>query len=404
MPIYRYTAIDAYGRLQTGELEDVSSQAVIEFLQKQDLVPIKVEAKKIKTFELLWLYLTGSLNTRDKLSLFSSLKTLLKAGISLNEAVDILLEEAQKPILKKILTEAKLNLEKGQYLSKTFSFYPNIFPPLIINLLKAGEETGTLENSLEQISLQLSKELELRNKIKSAMFYPMVLILAAALVIMLLFTFVLPRLSQSFLQAGMQLPIFTRIILQIGLFFGRSPLLSWLGFIVLVWGFFRARKTKFGQRIYEDLAFSLPLIKNLTKKIYLARFTRTLSVLLKVGTPILNALEMVGPVVGHRKYKEALKIAYDEVNRGTPLATILKSQSDLFPLFVTNLIMIGERAGTMSDLLGQLADYYEGEVDNTLKEVSSIIEPILLLIMGLVVAFIALAVLMPIYQLVGSMR
>lgn len=404
MPIYQYTAVDSRGKIQTGELEEATSRAVADFLRRQELVPVKIEVKKTKAGRLIWLALTGSLGIFEKMALVRNLHTMLKAGLAIDEAIDILLEEAEKPVLKKILTEAKFDLERGQLLSVTFSRYPRIFPPVFINLIKAGEETGTLENALEQLEIQLTKDYELRQKIKSAMFYPVLLFVASSFVIMLLFVFVLPRLASAFFRAGVDLPFFTRLIVRIGAFLGKMPILSLLVFAGVVFGLWSARKTLAGKRFISWISGRIPMIKILVKKIYLARFCRTLSTLLAAGAQILDAVKMTSEAIGNRRYEEELLAAKEEINRGVSLANALRNRPKFFPKFVSNMVMVGERSGELDSMLQKLADHYEADVDNTLKNLTATLEPILLLIMGAVVAIIAISVLLPIYTLIGAVR
>lgn len=403
MATFSYTAARNDGSLITGELETADRASVVAYLQRQNLLVVAVEEKKVAQQALQSMVL-GGFSASDRVLLIKHLATIIKAGLSIKEAVDILLSDAEKPIVKRILTEAKFNLEKGQPLSITFASYPKYFSKVFVNLIKAGESSGTLEQALDNLGVQLSRDYELVRKIRTAMVYPAVLLGGSIGVVVLLLTVVVPRLTKFFAQSGYQLPLITRILVGMSKLLTASPILTVIGLVGLVALVWAAFKTGTGKSILISLVGRLPIFSKLVHRVSLTRFARTLSTLLKSGLDILTAIKITSDAVGDPRYRKVLLQATEEISRGVSLNNVLRSQPELFPHLVTSMVSVGEKTGTLDSVLKTLSDFYEEEVDNALKTLVSLLEPLMLVIMGLVVGGIALAVILPIYQAVGNIR
>jgi len=409
MPIFYYKAAQPNGTIIEGELEAPQKKIVIETLERQGLLPLAVELKEkgiVQTVKRgFGLYLFQGITTLDKIVLVRHLSTMIKAGMGLLEAVEILMEDATKPLMKKILSQAKFNLEKGIPLSATFAAYPKYFPPVIVNLLKAGEASGNLERVLDQISEQLQKEYDLIRKVRNAMAYPIILLVASFGVVILLLVFVLPRLAKIFSQTGIKLPLITRILVAISKVLTYNIFLTLGVIILLVIFIFALRKFPKTKKILASLYNRTPILKDLIKKIALTRFCRVLNTLLVSGIPIMDALQITALAVSNEIYKEAiLKTVEKDIAKGISLGKSLSQNPEIFPRLVTSMISIGEKAGSLEMVLRALSNFYEEEVDSTLRNLVSILEPILLLFVGFIVGSVALSIILPVYQVLGTVR
>ncbi|OGE85893.1 MAG: hypothetical protein A3J48_00970 [Candidatus Doudnabacteria bacterium RIFCSPHIGHO2_02_FULL_46_11] len=404
MAIFRYEAANSDGTVLEGDIEAADRQAVLEFLTKRSLVPLAVEDLTGQTHSVrsLSISLFERVTSLDRILLVRNLGAALKAGLNLLEALDILIVDTAKTSVRRIMAQAKVNLQNGQMLSATFKAFPKYFPPVFVGLIKAGEASGQLDRTLKELNDYLIREYDLNRKIKSALAYPVLLLSVAIGVVVLLLIFVLPRLERTFQQTATQLPLITRILVQI------SEILTYsLTLDLIVIGFFTAsfiylKKTAWGKKVSAQIAFRIPLIRDLVKKIVLVRFTKTLATLLASGLPIIMALELSAEAVGNEAYRQKILKAADEVKSGTSLSKSLSRDPQLFPGFLTGLMLVGEKTGTSEEILKTFADFYTEEVDHELKNLTNFIEPLLLLMMGLVIGLIALSILLPIYQLVGK--
>lgn len=406
--LYYYIATDKKGIIREGEIEAPTEEAVLEFIQRQGLIPVsikkKTEARALLKKGLAGMNLFQRVSMMDRILIADHLRLMLKAGVSLIEAIDILIDEFEKPLIKDVLREVKYNLQKGLPLFKTFENRPNQFPQIFTKLIKAGEMSGNLEVVLKELSKQTKKEYELIRKVRSAMAYPMILIAASGGLVFILLGIVLPRLSKAFFAAGFKLPFITRILINISNFVAANFILLIILFIGLVFAFFALRKQKQGRLVLEIMKERTPIVRTITKKIALARLTRVLATLLRSGIPILDALTITSDAISNEMYKGSLLRIKDSLSKGISLGGAFRAEGYLYPRLVISMIGIGERAGSLEVVLLILAKFYETEVDHSLKNLVLIVEPVLLLGLGLFVGFIALSIILPIYQLVSGVR
>jgi len=403
MPKYVYEASEKSGAIQRGDLEAADKQVVVDYLEKRGLIPVTIrESVANKKKFGLSLALFERVTPLDRIILVRNLAATIKSGLSITEALDILIADSSKNVVRNILIQAKSNLLNGQPLSQTFNQYKEFFPVVFTGMIRAAEVSGKMDTTLEQLSQQLTKEYNLVKKVKSALSYPILLLTASFGVVFLLIAFVLPRLAKTFAQSGADLPILTRILVAVSSFVANHLFLDLIVIAGIAWFFTYFRKTKTGKKVFLFLSFNTPIAKDLIKKVALVRFARTLAGLISSGTSILDALQLCADSVGNAAYKEAILESLKEIKNGVPFSQTFDKYPELFPKFLTSLITVGERTGTLEHILKTFADFYDDEVDSTLKDLTNVLEPLLLLGMGVIIGAIALSILLPIYQLVGK--
>lgn len=403
MATFIYEAYNREGVLTHGEYEGVNRDEVVGYLIKRDLTPVSV--KKIRARGegggILSISLFERLSPVDVMFLVRNLATTIKAGLSVVEALDILIADAEKKLMKKVLQEAQAMIKNGQSLSSGFSAYKDSFPPVFMGMLRAGELSGQLDKILTELGKYLSKEYALRSKVKSALTYPIILLVASVGVMILLLVFVLPRLTSSFAASGVKLPFITQVFLSLSKMITWSITLDLVVVAGLVWFFVYFRTTNMGKRFFSWIIAHTPVANELVKKVALVRFSRTFGNLISSGVSAIEALELSSESIGNLSYELAIKNAITAVENGSPISEALGRFPNLFPRLLISLIIVGERTGSLHTIMSTFADFYEEEVDNVLKDLTSILEPALLLIMGLLVGAIAVSIILPIYQLVG---
>ena len=402
MPIFYYEATDKDGEEVNGEINATTEAEAVGVLSRKKFAISLIQEKSARAGHGLEIHLFERFTTLDRIIIVRNLAVTIKAGLSILESLEILINDATKRIIKEVLLSAKGNVQNGQPFSKTFEEYKKYFPPIFVGMVKAGELSGQLDKSLEELSRHMNKEYALIKKVKSALAYPIILLLASAGIVGLLLGFVLPRLTKTFAQSNMTLPAVTRGLIYL------SKLVSysfWLdaGIIFAIVFFFGAfRKTALGRKFFSWLVLKIPVAKNLFKKVILVRFTRTLGSLIASGLSIIESLQLSSRVVDNYYYETAIADSINDVQNGIPFSECLRRHKDLFPNFLTSLLTVGEKTGSLETVLKTFSDFYDDEVDNALKDLTTFLEPVLLLLMGLIVGLIAIAILMPIYQMVGS--
>lgn len=400
--IFIYEVYNKDGGIERGEYEAGSREETIEYLLRRDLTPISVAplhggkgglALSITFFE--------KITSVDILFLVRNLSATIKAGLSVVEALDILIADTEKKILKNTLREVQAVVKNGQPLSVGFENFANSFPPIFLGMLRAGEVSGQLDRTLTELGKYLSKEFALRAKVKSALMYPVILLVASGGVVALLLIFVLPRLTKAFASSGIQLPWVTKFFLGLSSMLTYSFVLDFGVLIFLIWFFLFFRTTRLGKKFFLWLISHMPVAKDLVKKVALVRFTRTLGNLMASGLSAVGSLDSCARSIGNQRYEMAIDAVIEDVKNGLSISDGLTKFPDLFPRLLISLAIVGERTGSLSEILITFSDFYEEDVDNKLKDLTAVLEPILLLIMGVLVGSIAFSIILPIYQLVG---
>ncbi|MBI4457799.1 type II secretion system F family protein [Candidatus Uhrbacteria bacterium] len=332
-----------------------------------------------------------------------NLRVMIHAGLSMSEALNTLSLQSESKTFRKIITEVKENVESGKSLSFGLSKFPRTFAPIFISMVQVGEVSGTLEENLQELTTQMKKDYELRSKVKGAMTYPAVILVAMLGITTGLIVFVLPKLLDVFKEFGdVQLPLPTRILMSVSDFVQANGILVAIGAAILVILFIAFARTKRGGKILDAAILKSPIIGPIAKKVNLARFSRTVSALLKTDIPVVQAFTITSDVLSNIHYRTAILEAGEKIKKGETISQVLGRHPKLFPPLVVQMVYVGERSGTVDSLLADIANFYEQQVDNVLDNLSSIIEPILILTLGFMVGGIALAVITPIYALTQS--
>lgn len=404
--LFHYLAADTQGKIYEADLEAESVEEVLGVLIKQGLKPLSVKPlKEVVVIKDRLANLTGGgrITLQDKIFLMKYLSLMLRVGTDLFKALEILFQDFTKPAIRSFILEIKSNLEKGNPFYLSFENHPEIFSPIVVNLIKAAETSGNLEQTLMEISNAYAKEADLKSKVRSALIYPILLLTVSFGIVVLLVTFVLPRISVVFEGSGVAMPFYTRLIISFGRFVNRYALFilpSLFGSLVGLGIFFF--KTKRGNQIFNHLLRKIPLVREIILKLAIQRFSATLGSLLKAGILFVTAVEITAEAVGEERMRRALiRIAKEEIVRGVPVGEAFRKEQ-IFPQVVVNLIAIGEKSGHLEEILATLADFYEKEIDEALKTFVSFLEPALLIFIGGIVALIAFSVIIPIYQLVSQ--
>ncbi len=398
---FHYIASDSDGRITEGDIEAANPAEVLGWMAQQNLKPVSVKAIE-RTGKRRGLFKTSQkIEIEDKIFLTKYLALMLRVGTDLLSAIDILIADFDNEAMKALLLEMKDSLSKGQPFYTTFERHPKQFSPVFVNLVKAGESSGNLDKTFERLSSDLGKQWELRNKIKGSLIYPVILVGLSLAVLFMMITFALPRIAEVFATGAFDPPLFSQIVFTVGLFF-RDYLFFILTFLAVGgYGFSHfIRKTVPGRNFISRVLNKMPAIRDVLFKIALQRFASIFASLLRSGTPIIEALETTAGAVGSRNLKVALtRIAREGVSKGLTIGEAFKREA-FFPKTVTSLIAVSEHTGHMEEVLEELSDFYESEIDASIKNLVSFLEPILLMIIGTVVGAIALAVIIPVYQLV----
>lgn len=400
---FHYIASQPDGRVVEGDVEANAPNDVLVFLASRGLRPVSLKVTKgIETLTSRRIF-GQKITVDDKVFLTKYLALMLRVGTDLFSAIDILIADFEKVAVKALLVEIRSTLEKGQPFYITFAKYPKYFSAVFVNLIKAGEASGNLQEIFDELSGSLQKEQDLRSRVKSALTYPIILFSAALLMLVFLVTFALPKIANIFTSSNVKPPLFSQVVFNFGNFMneyifyiiGITALLAFL-----VWYIFT--KSVKGRKIISRFFSKLPVVKGILRQIAFQRFATTLASLLKAGLPIIDSLEITADAVGYDELKDSLiRIAREGIAKGLGIGEAFRRES-VFPRVIVNLMAISEKAGHIENALGTLATFYESEIDASIKILISFLEPALLFAIGIVIGTIALSIIVPIYQLVGN--
>lgn len=363
--------------------------------------PIKISPLKKKMNDFVIEKMT-KIKAVDKMFFLEHLNTMLTAGLSLLESLDVLSKEIENKKLQKVVTEIKLSVEAGSQLSESLLQFPKVFPPIYVKMIASGEMSGKLEESLGQVVIQMKKSYELSSTIKGAMIYPIVILVAISVVGVVMVTFVLPKITVLFRDIDTELPLPTKILVAVTDFMSKpmNLILIFVFLTIFITAYVYSLKKYINfKRLIHKLNINLPIAGKIIKQINLARFSLTLSSLLKSTIPIVEAVDISSEICSNLTYRETLKSSTEKIKKGIPLSQCLRKFENLYPPMVTEMIMVGEKTGEIDKLLHELSKFYSNEVDKTMKNFSTIIEPAIILLLGLGVGGIAVAVVMPMYSL-----
>src|SRR5258706_5861855 len=389
--IFHWEGRDKGGRVIKGEMRAGGESVVAASLRRRGIMATKI---KKQTFS------RGRKISEKDLALFTrQLSTMLRAGVRLMQCFDIIARGHSNPALQRLLNDIRMDVETGTSLNQAFRKYPIYFDPLFCNLVAAGEQAGILETLLDRLAQYKEKTLALKGKIKKALFYPAMIVLVSILITAIIMIFVIPAFKSVFSSFGADLPAPTLIVIAMSDFFVKYWYVMLFGSLgagyFMIQAFHRSPKI---QMIVDRLMLKPPVIGELIMKASVARWTRTLATTFAAGVPLVEALDSVGPASGNAVYKEATRQIQGEVNVGTSLAQSMQN-CGVFPNMAVQMTSIGEESGSLDSMLQKVADYYEREVDETVDALSSLIEPMIMVVLGVIVGGIVIAIYMPIFKL-----
>lgn len=344
----------------------------------------------------------GAVKVEEKIMLTRTLAAMLNAGLSVSRALSVLERQTQNPLLKETLGVVGTDVSKGLSLHESFDKHPKIFSHLFVSMTKAGEESGTLGDSLLLIGRQMERSHTIVKKVRSAMIYPSIILIAIVLIAILLLLFVVPTLTNTFEELGVELPAATQAIVSTSAFMRDNSILV-LGFLVLFGaGIYYGLKTKRGSKLFGSFVLALPVVGGIVRETYTARTARTLASLLHAGVEVLQAIQITQDVIGHPSYRKVLADAQERVRKGEPLAKSFEERTDIYPVLIGDMIAVGEETGAVSKMLLEVAEFYESEVEGKTKDLSTIVEPVLMILIAIVVGVFAIAMIAPIYSITES--
>jgi type IV pilus assembly protein PilC len=398
MQKFQYKAKNNRGEIVSGTVKANNQGEAEKILIKHNLVPTEMNADRGEFFSGIFV---SKVSARDRAVFSRQLATMLSAGLSLTKAISILVNQARTKQIKEIFLAVYKDLEEGYSLSSALAKHPEAFDKVYISIVSSGESTGKLDIVLQELAGQLEKDSQFNSKVKSSLYYPAFIFGVLIIAGIMLLTFVVPKLRTMFDQSGKDLPIMTKVLLGMS---GFMQYWWWLVIIVII-GIIMFVKfwsnTQSGARIINNFEITIPGISAIFEGLYMYRFTKIMSMLVGAGVPLLDALRIGGAVIDNVIYEESIMGISNQVERGIPLSTELL-KDPYFPPLIGQMVAVGEETGELDKVLSKVADYYEESTSNITKTISSLVEPAILVIVGLSVAFIVFAIYLPIYQLNSS--
>lgn len=401
MPLYAYQVLDRRGNMTAGKVEAEDEVSAAVRLKKLGYMPVEVKEVRASAF-------SASLQFKKKvgtgeLGLFSrQLAAMLNAGIPLTRCLFALGQQSANPTLGKVLEEIGRNVESGISFSESLRAYPEVFPDMYVELVKSGEVGGTLETVLLRLSVQLESEKMLKDSIRTAMFYPSVVLVFAVLVLTGMLVFIVP-VFMGFYPPDAQVPLLTRMIIGVSNSIRGYWYLYLAGAVLTVVGLKYYVASDGGKRLWDKVKFRMPVFGGLVQKTVIARFSRTLATLLSGGIPVLQAMETAGPAAGSSLVAAAVATAGERILEGQSIAEPLK-ESGLFPQMVTLMISVGEETGDLPSLLNRVSEFYEAEVATMAKGLTSLIEPLMIIFVGGIVGVMVISLYLPIFSVITQIR
>ncbi|KKT76173.1 MAG: hypothetical protein UW86_C0001G0039 [Microgenomates group bacterium GW2011_GWA1_Microgenomates_45_10] len=400
MTRFRYQARDTNGKLYKGIVESQDKHQAARILREKDLYPVGLKDESGGPFQKANEALTRRVKFGDLVLFTRQLSTMFTAGLQLTDALSLLRRQLSSRF-GEVIADLQTSIEGGSSLSDAMAKHGDVFTSVYIALVKTGESSGLLDEVLTRLADNLEKEQEFRSKVKGAMIYPMIIIVGMVLVIIVMMVFVIPKMTQLYQDFGATLPMPTQILINF------SNLISnfwWLWLLLsmgFLYGYQAYYKTNTGRHHLDSFYLRLPILGGLNKTMIMTEFTRTMSLLISAGVSMIEALNIVAKAMGNILFEDGVKSASTQVEKGFPLAYAL-AQTEVFPPIVTQMVSVGEETGKVGEVLGKLSRYFESESENLVKGLTSAIEPLIIIVLGVGVAFLVVAIIMPIYSLTSQ--
>ncbi len=403
--VFEYKVRDKTGNVQSGEIEGSSQTAVARALREKGYTPLKIDEQRSSALDKE-LHLPGFKDRvkQKDLTVFSrQLATMVNSGLTLVRALTVLEAQTESLVLAGVIGDIRRKVEGGTSLSESLAAHPKVFNNLYVSMVRAGEAGGALDETLNRLADTLEAAMKLRSQVKSAMAYPIVVLSLVVLIVVAMLVFIVPIFQRMYEDLGGELPLPTQLLINIS-----SALTSlwWIIVILLIGGLVAFRRwiaTDTGRHAWDGFKLKVPVLGSLVQKVAISRFARTLSVLSRTGVPVLQALEIVSVTSGNSQVADAVSDVQASVKRGESLAEPLDDH-DVFPPMVTHMISVGEETGAMDAMLEKVADFYDGEVEDTVNALTSLIEPILIIVMGVAVGGILICLYLPMFNIANLIQ
>lgn len=403
MPVFEYKALTAAGKAVQGLREAESPKTLRAALKRDGVFLTEVlgeqqQQAQAKRDVNVRRWVVGRVSAEDLSVMTRQLAVLIHAGIPLVESLAALVEQVEHDRLKRVVSDVRQRVNEGASLADALAAHPRVFTGLFVNMIRAGESSGALDVVLVRLADFTESQARLRSKIVATMIYPVAMLVIGTLVLGALFTVVIPKITKIFEDTKAVLPWTTKVLIAFSTFMAHSWWAVLLGQVLLVWGFFRWKASAAGRARWDRFKLTVPVFGRLIRTIAIGRFSRTLATLLKSGVPLLAAMDIVKNVVGNVRLAEVIEQARVSIQEGESIAAPLKRSGE-FPPLVHHMVAVGEKSGSLEEMLGNVADAYEDQVETTVAALTSLLEPFMIVAMGVVVAFIVFSILMPILQI-----
>lgn len=401
---FKYKAIKP-----TGESYEAFSEAADRFALYRNLKATGenvIYAEEVKShpffkgFSLDWI--CSRVGTHDKVIFARNLGAMVEAGLSISRALAVMEKETKNRKLKKVFASLNESVRKGKSLNEALKDFPEVFSPLFVSMVASGEESGGLPKSLRVLSNQMEAVYLLERKVKGAMIYPAIILSIMVIIAALMLIYVVPTLTATFKELNVELPLSTQIMIFMSDFLKNHTFVAILSAFLIISGFYLFSRSAFGRRFYHSAVLKFPIIGLIVRETNVARTARTLSSLLGAGVNVISAFQITEDVVQNIYYKKVLALAKESIKKGEPVAQIFEEHDKLYPTFVAEMVSIGEETGKLGEMLEGVATFYENEVEQRTKDMSTVIEPFLMVVIGAAVGFFALSMILPMYSLVNT--
>lgn len=405
MPIYSYIAKSLKGESEIGELEAKNERQLAQILRQREYLLVSAELKTGNKKEKSSIFrISKRISLTERIFFTRNLEIMISTGVSLPKALGLLSAQTKSKRFKRVLLSISDNITKGNNFSDSLVGFPDIFSEFFVNMIKVGEEAGTLEEILKILTKQIEKEHQLKSRIKQALMYPAVIVCAMIGIGILMLVTVVPKLRDLFQELDIELPFLTKVMIFSGTFLAERWYVVILAVLVLALLFWKIKGTRKGKKIIDGFLLKLPAISSIIKKTNSAFTVRSLSSLVSAAVPVVRSLEIVSRTIGNFYFKRPVAEAAEKVKKGEKLSEALKPYQDIYPFGTIQMIEVGEETGETSMILSKLADFFEEEVASATQNLTSIIEPILMLIIGIVVGFFAVSMVQPMYSMLGAVN
>ncbi|MBI4059296.1 type II secretion system F family protein [Candidatus Microgenomates bacterium] len=396
---FNYQARNPEGKKMVGKVEAASAEAAARVLREKGLIVIKIESglnllEGLKNFR-------GKVNLSEVATFTRQFSTMISAGVTITESLSILRTQSAGH-MSQIAGNLLMDIEGGSSLAAALEKHPQVFSPVYIALVRAAETGGLLDTVLARLADNLEKEREFRSKVKGALIYPMIVIIGMAAVVTVMMVFVVPKLAKIYEEFNAKLPGVTVALINVSHFMTKFWYLMAMAIIILIWGLGMFRKTPVGKRAWDGFMLKVPIMGPLNRQIMLTEFTRTLGLLVGAGVSILESLGVVSRIVGNEILASGVRTATRDVEKGFPLAWALGQQPQAFPPMMTRMIAVGEETGKLNEILEKTSHIYEQDSEQQVKALTSAIEPIVMVVLGLGVGILVIAIILPIYNLTSQ--